>query len=72
MTINCAPITTEADQTAFDNLIQHCMQHGLTMMSTRNSQDRISLTVQDNGSDGYKTLESFVQMRHSIFTEQGK
>lgn len=70
MTITCRPIDTDRDQAALDNLMTYCMQNGLNMLSTRTNQDRISVTVDDNGSGAYRVLESYVAMIHAVEQEK--
>lgn len=61
MTISCAPITTDQDQWALDNLMGYCMQNGLSMMTMRVGADKINITVEDNGSEAYTRLEKYVE-----------
>jgi hypothetical protein len=61
MTISCAPITTDQDQFQLDNLMNYCMQNGLSMMTMRVGHDKINITVEDNGNEAYNRLEKHVE-----------
>jgi hypothetical protein len=64
MTIKCRPITTDQDQFQLDNLMNYCMQNGLSMMTMRTASDAINISVEDNGSEAYHRIEAHVK---SIF-----
>lgn len=64
MIISCAPITTDQDQWALDNLMGYCMQNGLSMMTMRIGAEKISITIDDNGSEAYNRLEKHVEAVH--------